>query len=232
YQYHTRTGAAVEAEACDVCIVHTETGESRNLTGGRGTSWGPAWSPDGRHLAFYSDRDGRARLWVWEASSGQVRAVADVIVRPLFNFESARWTPDGRKLLVKVLPEGLTLERAAELEEGQRPEVAAPGGATAVVFRSPARPAGPESTTAWTSASRADLAPMDLESGAVERLTRGVRPRGYWFASDGSRLAFTTYRGDEAEGSQQSLYDLHVRSLADGATRTVAAGLRLGYGTS
>jgi hypothetical protein len=64
YQYHTRTGATVDADACDVCIVDTETGVSRNLTAGRGTSWGPAWSPDGRHLAFYSDRDGRARLWV------------------------------------------------------------------------------------------------------------------------------------------------------------------------
>jgi dipeptidyl aminopeptidase/acylaminoacyl peptidase len=232
YQYHTRTGAAVEAQACEIWIVHTETRESRNLTGGRGTSWGPAWSPDGRQLAFYSDRDGHARLWVWEASSGQMRAVSDVIVRPLFNFESPRWRPDGRKLLVKVLPEGLTLEGAAELEEGTRPEVTAPGGTTAVVFRSPARPAGIESTTAWTIASRADLALIDLASGVVERLTRGLRPRGYWFASDGSRLAFTTYRGDEAEGSQQPLYDLHVRSLSDGATRPVAARLRLEYGTS
>jgi dipeptidyl aminopeptidase/acylaminoacyl peptidase len=232
YRYHTRTGATIDVGACDVCVVHTETGESRNLTGGRGTSWGPVWSPDGHRLAFYSDRDGRARLWVWEASSGHLRAVSDVIVRPLFNFESPRWTPDGRKVLVKVLPDRLTLEEAADLEEGKRPEVVDPGGSTAVVLRSPARPAGLESTTVWTSASQADLALIDLESGMAERLARGVRPRTYWFASDGSRVAFTTYRGDEAEGSQQQLYDLHVRSLGDGATRTVATGLRLDYGTS
>src|SRR6516165_5133506 len=142
YQYHTATGAPVEAEACDIWVVDTASGGSRDLTEGRGTSWGPAWSPDGRALAFFSDGDGRARLWIWQASSGRMRPVSDVVVRPLFGFEVPRWTPDGTKLLAKVLSEGLGLEEAAESEETKRPEVVAPGGSTAVVFRSPHRPRG------------------------------------------------------------------------------------------
>jgi dipeptidyl aminopeptidase/acylaminoacyl peptidase len=232
YQYHTATGAPMEAQACDIWVVDTASGESRNLTEGRGTSWGPAWSPDGRSLAFYSDRDGRARLWIWQASSGWLRPVSDVVVRPHFGFEVPRWTPDGTTLLAKVLPEGLGLEQAAELEEGKDSGAVAPGGSTAVVHRSPAPPVGIDSSTAWTNASRADLALIDVESGAAERLTRGLRPRGYWIAPDGKLIAFTTYRGDEAEGSQQSLYDLHVYSPADRMTRTATTRLRLEYGTS
>jgi dipeptidyl aminopeptidase/acylaminoacyl peptidase len=232
YQYHTATGAPVEAEACDIWVVDTASGESRDLTGGRGTSWGPAWSPDGRSLAFYSDRDGQAQLWIWEAASGRMRPVSDVVVRPLFGFEVPRWTPEGTKLLAKVLPEGLGLEEAAEREDDQSPAAAAPGGATAVVLRSPAPPAGIGSSTAWTNASQADLALIDVESGAVERLTRGLRPRGYWIAPDGALIAFTTDGGGEAEGSQQPLYDLHVYSPAERKARTLATGLRLEYGTS
>src|SRR5262249_18848546 len=47
-----------------------------------------------------------------------------------------------------------------------------------------------------------------------------------------AHIAFTTYRGGEAEGSLQPLYDLHVYSPADRKTRTVATRLRLEYGTS
>jgi dipeptidyl aminopeptidase/acylaminoacyl peptidase len=231
YQYHTPTGAPMEAQACDVWVVDTASGESRDLTEGRGTSWGPAWSPDGRSLAFFSDREGRARLWIWQAASGRMRPVSDAVVRPLFGFEVPRWTADGTKLLTKVLPEGLGLEEAAELEDGKGPGAAVRGAATAVVLRSPA-PAGIDSSTAWTNASRADLALIDAESGAAERLTRGLRPRGYWIAPDGAHIAFTTYRGDGPEGSQQPLYDLHVYSPADRTTWTVATGVCLEYGTS
>jgi dipeptidyl aminopeptidase/acylaminoacyl peptidase len=229
---HTHTGAPVGVEACDVWIVDTVSGESKNLTDGQGTSWGSVWSPDGRSLAFFSDRDGRARLWIWEASTGRMRPVSDAVVRPLFGFEVPRWTPDGTKLLAKVLPEGLGLEEAAESEETKRPEDAAPGGATAVVFRSPSAPRGTDAPTAWTYASRADLVLIDAKSGAVERLAQGLRPRGYWIAPDGAHIAFTTYRGDEAEGSQQPLYDLHVYAAGDRTTRTVASGLCLEFGTS
>jgi dipeptidyl aminopeptidase/acylaminoacyl peptidase len=232
YQYHTSTGAPVGVEACDVWIVDTASGESRNLTEGQGSSWGPAWSPDGRSLAFFSDRGGRARLWIWEASSGRMRPVSDVVVRPLFGFEVPRWTPDGTKLLAKVLSEGLGLEEAAESEETKRPEVVAPGGATAVVFRSPSPPRGIDASTAWTNASRADLVLIDAKSGSVERVAQGLRPRGYWIAPDGAHIAFTNFRGDEADNSQQVLYDLHVYARVDRTTRMVATGLRLEFGTS
>src|SRR5262249_13169806 len=151
---------------------------------------------------------------------------------PLFGFEVPRWTPDGTKLLAKVLPEGLGLEEAAEREDAKSPAAAAPGATTAVVLRSPAPPRGIDTSTAWTNASQADLALIDAESGAAERLPRGLRPRGYWIAPDGAHIAFTAYRSDEAEGSQQPHYDLHVYSPADRKTRTVATRLRLEYGTS
>jgi hypothetical protein len=204
YSMFSRTGVSLEAQACDVWITRIATGETRNLTGGRGSSWGPVWSPDGRALCFYSDRDGEAKLWIWSAATDQSRPVSEAVVRPLFCFEVPRWTPDGTRILTKVLPEGLTLEKAADLLGGARPSSTtheAKDGVTAVVYRPPstlgqAKP-GAE-PPAWINASLADLALIDVETGTVDRIVKQNRPRGYWISPDGSSVAFTTLKGDES----------------------------------
>jgi TolB protein len=33
----------------------------------------PTWAPDGRHLAFVSDRSGQRQLWVIDAITGRIR---------------------------------------------------------------------------------------------------------------------------------------------------------------
>lgn len=69
YKVFSRTGAFSEALGCDIWLSDTRTGETTNLTGGRGTSSNPVWSPDGRTLAFYSDRSGTYGLWLWDRAT-------------------------------------------------------------------------------------------------------------------------------------------------------------------
>jgi dipeptidyl aminopeptidase/acylaminoacyl peptidase len=232
----SRTGATAEAQGCDVWITRIETGASKNLTGGRGTSWGPVWSPAGQALAFYSDRGGRARLWIWNAATEQSRPVAETVVRPLFGFEVPEWTPDGKRLLTKVLSHGQTLDMVAGGFPCEGQSVNSRGskeGVTAVVFQSTAKidlVKSDAKPTSWMDASLADLALIDVETGTTKHITRGERPRGYWISPDGTRVAYTTLKGSEHEGSQQLLYDLHVYALESGSTRRVGAGLRLDYG--
>lgn len=44
-------------------------GHARNLTRNHGNDWSPAWSPDGRTIAFASTRSGSLDLWTM-ASDG------------------------------------------------------------------------------------------------------------------------------------------------------------------
>src|ERR1700691_136850 len=103
-----RTGVGWAAMGADVYVVEARDGEARNLTGGQGDNWLPTWSPDGHYLAFFSDRDGggQARLWVWDTLKDDLRRLSEVSVRA----DDIQWTPDGQKILVTTLPEGLTPE--------------------------------------------------------------------------------------------------------------------------
>jgi TolB protein len=33
----------------------------------------PTWAPDGRHVAFISDRTGRRQIWIFDTETGRVR---------------------------------------------------------------------------------------------------------------------------------------------------------------
>jgi dipeptidyl aminopeptidase/acylaminoacyl peptidase len=208
YHYFTRTGASIFGLGGDVWITNTETGESRNLTGRKGSNWYPVWSPDGRSLAFFSDREGKANLWVWESGSGRLRRLSDRIIRGTGG-QTAAWTSDGRELVVLVLPEGMTIEKAAELFGPKKAsETAAGGGATVTVFDSRKEK---EKATAWsTDALIGDLVSVDVAGGGDRRLTEGRKPVGGVFSPDGTTLAFADAKGFAPGKDFQPRYDICV----------------------
>src|SRR5215467_6518913 len=61
------------------------------------TAADPAWSPDGRHIAFDSNMSGPARLWIMDANGSHARMVAGD--RPNAADSLPAYTPDGRRLV-------------------------------------------------------------------------------------------------------------------------------------
>jgi dipeptidyl aminopeptidase/acylaminoacyl peptidase len=233
----SRTGTPPVGVGLDVWIVNTKTGESRNLTRGQGNSWGPSWSPKGSSLAFYSDRSGAARLWLWEGVSGTVREVSQIITHPYTAEDTPRWTSDGKRILTKVLPEGTTLKQASMLTVPKGEKVADQDkvkGSTVVLYRS--MPAEKEHLSqsqkprinqslvanAQGNAFLADLALVDVSSGKVERIAQGYRPCWYDFSPDGTELAFVTEKGLANVNLHRNIYDLIVISLAEAQAHVVA----------
>src|ERR671923_193596 len=90
----------------EVRLTELTSGQTQVLTPGWGTSWGARWSPDGRRLAFYSDRNGVAQLWLWERESGASHLLCEEPTTMRFSFEGLRWLPDGRALVAKLRAPG------------------------------------------------------------------------------------------------------------------------------
>ena len=83
------------SEIGDVWVVNADGRGERNLTGGdQGVKDGrPAWSPDGREIAFVSYRNGGG-IFVMNRDGGRIRRLTRVLVW------DPTWSPDGRKIAV------------------------------------------------------------------------------------------------------------------------------------
>jgi dipeptidyl aminopeptidase/acylaminoacyl peptidase len=87
-----------------LCRVDLTTGELQVLTFGPSSDRSPKLSPDGRHVAFQSDRReaGNFQLYLLDAASGAARRTPDLQGW----VEYLHWSPDGRQILLGVAGHG------------------------------------------------------------------------------------------------------------------------------
>ncbi len=216
----------------DVWLTNVRTGESRNLTNESGANWGAAWSPDGQLLAFYSDREGAAHLWLWDRRTDALRRVSQApMICSSIDAAELQWTPDGKQVLVRM-------REAAENGAPARPSLAecCPRGGEGHQDRPTVRVFHSTGTTTDTavkpvsvrSSYLTDLALIHVRSGEVRKIARGVNPFTAQISPDGKFVAFMDHAGAYAPGSFTALLDLKLVSLAGGELRTLAQGIRMG----
>ena len=80
----------------DIYSVPINGGEAKALTHGIEWNFQPRFSPDGKHIAFVSDRAGGDNLWVMNADGSEPRAVSDEAEHIVHN---PAWSPDGDYLV-------------------------------------------------------------------------------------------------------------------------------------
>ena len=62
---------SIGTQALDVIASHRDRYRVVALAAGRNED--PTWAPDGRHIAFISDRSGRRQIWIIDMETGRVR---------------------------------------------------------------------------------------------------------------------------------------------------------------
>lgn len=66
--------------------------QAKELAVVRGNSVGPRWSPDGRHIAFVSDRESHSLIAVYDFGGDSIRYMAPSVDKD----SMPRWSPDGK----------------------------------------------------------------------------------------------------------------------------------------
>jgi dipeptidyl aminopeptidase/acylaminoacyl peptidase len=232
---YARTGVAPWAVGTDIYVQDTDSTAARNLTQGSGNNWLPVWSPDGRYLAFLSDRDsdGQAHLWVWDTRNDGLRQVSKISIRG----NQIEWTPNSKQLLVTALPVGVSPKdyarklsaRVNDNNEKQRSE----HGSTVILYRANDRShqgeAAPTSDPWNLDGTLRDLVLVDMDTEKTRILIQGKRISRYSISPDGAYIAYTTPDRFEEPGSQQVLFDLAVVETAKSLSRVLVSNLRLNY---
>jgi tricorn protease len=93
------TGARVLIEARgDIFSVPAEKGDSRNLTRTPGAAErDPAWSPDGKSIAYFSDASGEYQLFIRDQDGIHAPKVVDLGPGASF-FYAPHWSPDSKHI--------------------------------------------------------------------------------------------------------------------------------------
>lgn len=202
-----------------IWMVDSAGGEARRFTMGVSNTSSPGWSPDGRWLAFVSEREGeplgkdekkqkkqgkgKAQVWLIPTDGGEARQLTFM----QHGASNPVWSPDSKQLLFS----------AAVGPADEETEEGTPLPKARVIDRLWYRLDG----VGYIYERRKHLFLIDIANGGGEarQITDGDWDDGdaAW-SPDGTRIAFTSNRVEDRDRWRYFGSDLYVLTLEDGKT--------------
>ena len=187
--------------------------EPRRFTSGERRDGMPRWSPDGRWLAFTSNRGGEkqtAQLYVIPAEGGEARKLTDLKEA----VEDAAWSPDSTRIAFTAR----TRDEAYEEEDERKRK---PRRVTRLFYKL--------DSVGWTTDRRRHIYVVGLEGEEPRQLTHGdSEEETPTWSPDGSRIVFSSLRGEDWDRELiNRLYSLDVDGGGDPVQLTDDAASRV-----
>lgn len=209
-----RIDAHADGTATRIWLVPLDGSPPWALTAGKADTQ-PRWSPDGKRLAFLSDRGEGPQVHLIQPNCGEAAALS----RFPSGAGSFEWSPDGRKMAVCCT---LTVDPEIRGDHSREQDLERPPDSPRVVWRLPYKMDG----AGYTLDSEIHAFLLDVGDGSHEQLTQGsYQVNGACFSPDSKALAYTrtregrlAHRTDlwlmQADGSDQRQATFDLASVA------------------
>ncbi len=180
-----------------IWMVETKGGEPYPFTGGQKSDTSPRWSPDGKTLAFISNRSGDNQIWLMSAQGGEARQLTK-FKRPLGGIV---WSPDGTQIAAvgKIGPSD-----EADKSDGSKGEKSDVKVITRLHYKM--------NGEGFLGDRRSQIFIVKVASGEVRQLTSGDYDHGgATWSPDGKTIVFASKRYSDADYvSHSDLYAIPV----------------------
>jgi dipeptidyl aminopeptidase/acylaminoacyl peptidase len=178
-----RVDKETEKKYTNIWIVPTDKGPPEQFTFGDQSDTHPRWSPDGKKLAFISNRDDeeQPQIYVIPFSGGEARKLTDF----KGTIETFEWSPDGKKLVFNFRKKD---EETIEREKDEKKKE------LGVVCRHYTRVFYKEDGTGFLPKERFHIWILDVNTGETTQLTDHdiydeLEPS---WSPDGTHIVFTS----------------------------------------
>jgi dipeptidyl aminopeptidase/acylaminoacyl peptidase len=179
----------LNAYETSIWLADAQSGARWRLTGGKKSSTGPTWSPDGSRIAFGSDRSDKRQLYLINPKGGEAEQLTNLEESP----GGFAWSPDGASIAFTASDPRPDAAKEREKQLGEFD-----------VFESDYR--------------MTHLYLLDLATRKIRRLTSGAFTVGrFSWAPDGKQIAFDhRINGANANGGSA---DISIVTVADGSVK-------------
>ena len=211
-------------------VIDWETGRTTKIELPRGArATNPAWSRDGREVAYFAHFDNATHIYIANAATGKSRALtkAPVLATLVTSFA---WTADGKGIVTVLVPEGRGAEPRLP-DVPTQPKIRVTQGTKAQTRTYASLLETPHDKALLEYYATGQLAVIDTKSGAVRRIGKPAMVQRVDASPDGQHFRITHMQHPfsyivpvQSFGNREELWDSNGKVLLEIAKRELREG--------